>query len=178
MSNRLASTRMQCLPPTVMPMLNWREWTLATTHVAMPLSLFCLFPTQSVDIHSSMDWLVHLWCYTIDECMIFGLHHIGCSHDARSAQAACSGVFGRTTVVLAWSGDWLNHESNHGPASFLPSSGFCKGTSNSWHNRADPILLWLRMLPWMIQSTVITGLTRMWCISIFDRLFDGQCFVL
>ena len=109
----------------------------------------------------SMNWL-HLGYYTIDECIAFVLHSsLGCSHDARSQQVlSCAGMHWRMLrddrlidYRSGRSGDWLNHVCNHGMAPFLSSSGF-----------ADPILLWLRMLLWLIQSTIVTWLTRVWGI--------------
>jgi len=159
------------LPTTVMPMLIGREWTLAMTHVAMPLSLLCYFQLNRW-ILFIVQWIE--WCisgvtltpltrsalfldFTISAaCTMRGINKL---YLVLKGTVACSGIIGRTTIVLAWSGDWMNHESDHGSAFFLPSSGLCKGTSNSWHNCTDPILLWLRMLLWNIQPNVITWLT-------------------
>jgi len=154
-----------------MPMLIGREWTLAMTHVAMPLSLLCYFQLNRW-ILFIVQWIE--WCisgvtltpltrsalfldFTISAaCTMGGINKL---YLVLKGTVACSGIIGRTTIVLAWSGDWMNHESDHGSAFFLPSSGLCKGTSNSWHNCTDPILLWLRMLLWKIQPNVITWLT-------------------
>ena len=155
--------------------VDWKRMNFGHDACCNAIVSIVLFPTQSVDIvQFIVQWIE--WCIsgvvtltsltrsalfldfiTISAaCTMRGINKL---YLVLKGTVACSGIIGRTTIVLAWSGDWMNHESDHGSAFFLPSSGLCKGTSNSWHNCTDPILLWLRMLLWKIQPNVITWLT-------------------
>ena len=148
---------------------------------------FCIISNSIGGYCSSL--VLHLGYYTIGECSAFLLHHsaacmmrgVNKLYLVLEGTDACSVMTYWLIIVLVWSGDWLNHKSNHGMVSFLPSSGFCRGTmelacfNSYYHHRANPVLLWLRMLPWKIQSILVTWVTCMWCIvsiAMFKLLFQ------